>query len=71
MSIVTLRSSMPAGYVSPQTENSDADFERRWTAWKARGLAHDRVVRQRFIVVAVFAGVIALAAVIASGLLLA
>ena len=69
MSIVTLRGSAPAGYSSFLTEHPEADFERRWAAWQARGLAHDRVVRQRFIVMAILTGAMALAAAILYGLL--
>ena len=68
MSIVTHRASMPVGYHSPLTQGPDADFERRWTAWQARGLAHDLLLRQRFTVVAILAAVIALGAVMAYGL---
>jgi hypothetical protein len=77
MSIVTLRASAPAGYTAVLTdtailtEHSEADFERRWAAWQARGLVHDRVVRQRFIVGAILTGAIALAAAILYGLLAA
>jgi hypothetical protein len=71
MSIVTLRASAPVGYSSVLPETPDAAFERRWTAWQARGLAHDRVIRQRFIIVGILAGAIALAAPIAYGLLAA
>jgi hypothetical protein len=28
-------------------------FERRWSTWKARGLAHERFVRWRFVVSAI------------------
>jgi hypothetical protein len=77
MSIVTLRASAPTGYTAASTETAvvrperpEADFERRWAAWQARGLAHDRVVRQRFIVVAIPMA-IALAAAILYGLLAA
>jgi hypothetical protein len=28
----------------------DRNFERRWTAWMARGQVHDRRVRRRFVV---------------------
>jgi hypothetical protein len=75
MSIVTLRASAPTGYpaVLPDTaaltENPETNFARRWAAWQARGLAHDRVVRQRFIVVAMVAGAMVLAAAILYGLL--
>jgi hypothetical protein len=75
MSIVTLRAAAPAGYpgalteTAVLTEHPEADFEHRWAAWQARGLAHDRVVRQRFIVMAIVMGAIALAAAILYGLL--
>ena len=71
MSIVTLRASAPAGYSSFLTEHPEADFERRWAAWQARGLAHDRIVRQRLIVVAILTGAIVIAAAIIYGLLAA
>ena len=75
MSIVTLRASAPTGYLAAVTDTAaltkqpKTDFERRWAAWQARGLAHDRVVHQRFIVVALVAGAMALAAAIVFGLL--
>ena len=69
MSIVTLPSLPPAGSHSTLTQDPDVDFERRWTTWKARGLAHDRTVRQRFIIVAIIAGATAVAAIITYGLL--
>ena len=31
----------------------DADFERRWTHWKERGIAHERKARRQFAVMAV------------------
>jgi hypothetical protein len=69
MSIMTLRASAPVGYSSVLPKTPDADFQRRWTAWQGRGLAHDRVIRRRFIIVGILAGAIALAALIANGLL--
>ena len=33
------RSAEPAGV--------DVNFDGRWNAWRARGLAHDRVIRRR------------------------
>ena len=69
MSIVTLPSFPPAGSHSTLTQDPDADFERRWTAWKMRGLARERTGRQRFTLVAIVAGAAALAAIIAFGLL--
>jgi hypothetical protein len=75
MSIITLRATAPTGYTAVMTdtltERPEVDFERRWAAWQARGLAHDRVARQRFIVVAILMAAIALAAAILYGLLAA
>jgi hypothetical protein len=68
MTIVTLRSTAPTNYARALATNPDADFDRRWAAWTARGLAHDTLVRQRFIALAVVAGTFALAAVIAYGM---
>ena len=68
MSIVTQRSSAPTNYAAVAAENPDADFERRWTAWIARGLAHDAVIRQRSIALGAVVGAIALAAALAYGL---
>jgi hypothetical protein len=47
---------------------ADADFERRWVAWQARGCAHERVVRRRFIVCAIVVATIAIGALAAYGL---
>lgn len=44
-----------------QTER-DPDFDARWAAWLARGAAHDRAVRRRFVIVVPLAA--ALAAVV-------
>ena len=63
-----LSSSTPAVYDSAFTGYLDAESERRWIAWQARGLAHDRAVRERSIVGALCAAVIVLAAVITYGL---
>jgi hypothetical protein len=49
--------------------DADADFERRWIAWKARGVAHECRVRQRFLAVAMVVAAIALAPASAYGLL--
>jgi hypothetical protein len=57
-----------SGYVIV-TEAPDVDFERRWTAWKTSGLAHERVVRQRLVAVVSIAAVIAFGALIAYALL--
>ena len=47
------------------TASPDPDFERRWNAWTARGLAHDRMVRRRFIVSAQVAATVAASVLIA------
>jgi hypothetical protein len=36
----------------PLQSKRDPDFDARWAAWLARGVAHDRAVRRRLIVVA-------------------
>ena len=54
-----------SGYVI--TEDLDADFDRRWTAWKMRGLVHERLVRQRFVTTIGVAAVIAFGAFLAYG----
>jgi len=46
------------------TESPDADFERRWSAWKARGLARERIIRRRFVGSAIIIAFIALIAII-------
>jgi hypothetical protein len=71
MSIVTLRASAPAGYIAVLPVKPDEDFSRRWAAWQARGYAHDRIIRERFIVVSMLIGASAIAAAIVYGLLAA
>ena len=48
---------------------SDTDFEVRWAAWRRRGVAHERAVRRKLMLVAAFAGALAAAVVIAYTLL--
>ncbi|HYM21735.1 MAG TPA: hypothetical protein VEU08_00940 [Vicinamibacterales bacterium] len=43
----------------------DPDFDRRWTAWKTRGLEHERLVRHRFVTAIGVAAATALAAFLA------
>jgi len=45
----------------------DVDFDRRWAAWKARGLAHERLVRRRCVTAIGVAAVIAFGALLAYG----
>ena len=47
----------------------DTDFEARWAAWRRRGVAHERAVRRKFILVAGFAGALAGAVALAYTLL--
>lgn len=68
MSIVAASTAAPTSYRSVPTENPDIEFERWWTAWEARGLAHERTVRRRFLTVIVTAA-IAVAALFAYKLL--
>lgn len=42
----------------------DPDFARRWSAWLAQGVAHERLVRQRAFGAIVVVGVTAVAAAI-------
>ena len=44
----------------------DAEFEARWAAWHARGVAHERAVRRKFLILA---PVLAIAAAIVYALL--
>ena len=46
------------------TVGLDVDFERRWDAWMARGLAHERLVRRRFILSAIVVSASAIGAFI-------
>jgi hypothetical protein len=69
----------PASHIPPprtcftmppaETAGPDPDFSRRWTAWLADGIAHERLVRQRAIVVAVAVGLLAVATTVAYTLL--
>ena len=47
----------------------DADFEARWAAWRAPGIAHERAVRRKLVLVVGVAGIIAMAVAIAYALL--
>ena len=47
----------------------DPDFEARWAAWRRRGVAHDRAVRRRVVLVAGVVGIVATAVAIAYMLL--
>jgi hypothetical protein len=48
---------VPDGPADPQ--RTDADFERRWSAWQARGKAHERAVHRRLFILAPAAAVAA------------
>ena len=50
------------------TVSPDLDFQQRWSAWQARGLAHERAVQHRLVVAGVMAAAIALAAALVFGL---
>jgi len=54
----------PAAAIAP-----DADFDARWAASRTRGIAHERAVRRKLIVVAGVAGSVATAVAIAYTLL--
>ena len=46
----------------------DAEFERRWSAWQARGRVHERAVRRRFGIAAIVTAVTAVVACLTYGL---
>jgi hypothetical protein len=52
-------SASPAAPAHPPAEppGPDPDFEARWTAWRARGEAHERAVRRRLLMLAPLAAV--------------
>jgi hypothetical protein len=64
MSIVTVATSTTPSHPSVPAERPDLEFDRRWAAWKARGIAHERTVRRRAIV-AIVAGAVTSCGVIA------
>jgi hypothetical protein len=45
---VSLEDGLSRGVETPDADT--AGFEARWTAWRARGAAHDRTVRRRMVV---------------------
>ena len=47
----------------------DADVEARWAAWRRPGIAHERAVRRKLVLVAGVAGTVAAAVAIAYTLL--
>lgn len=54
----------------PLADVMDAAAERHWSAWKARGVAHDAAVQKRFIAIAIAAVAIAVGALAVFGLLI-
>jgi hypothetical protein len=68
MSNDTPPSSLPAGPPASLMD-LDGDGEQRWAAWKARGVVQDRVVRQRFVGLALLVAVLAVGALIGYGAL--
>jgi len=61
VSVVVTPSSTPVDQVSTHAVDPGADFEMRWTAWKARGLEHERAVTHKVVTAAILAGTIAMA----------
>jgi hypothetical protein len=49
---------------SPVRSIPDAEFERRWNAWLARGIAHDGAIRRSVGMVGVVAAAVARGAVL-------
>jgi hypothetical protein len=60
VSIAVTPSSTPVAQYSTRAVDPGADFEKRWNAWKARGLEHERAVTHRFVTVAILVGTIAM-----------
>jgi hypothetical protein len=48
----------PASHAA-EPSGLDADFEARWTAWRARGEVHERAVRRRLLMLAPVAAIAA------------
>jgi hypothetical protein len=59
---------LPAAIPSPVFDVPDADFQRRWQEWKARGRAHEQAARRRALVCAAVAAPVALAVLAAVAL---
>jgi hypothetical protein len=61
MSHVELVAQLPgtAAFPTPPAVPADADIDRRWAAWAARGRAHEQRARRRLVVAA---GLLALGA---------
>jgi hypothetical protein len=69
MSSTELAAALPIDAL-PRAGVMDAAAERRWSAWKARGVAHDAAVQKRFIAIAIAAVAIAVGALASYGLLI-
>ena len=54
----------------PPADVMDAAAERHWSAWRARGVAHDAAVQKRFIAIAIGAIAIAVGALASYRLLI-
>jgi hypothetical protein len=48
----TSASPAPPAHHAAEPSDLDADFEARWTAWRARGEVHERAVRRRLLMLA-------------------
>ena len=59
---------LPAAIPSPVFDAPDADFQRRWQEWKARGRAHEQAARRRALVGVAVAAPVALAVLAAVAL---
>lgn len=58
----SIERSPPAIAIDRVAGPADADFDARWDAWRARGLAHERVVRRKLFVLASALAIVAAAA---------
>jgi len=68
MSVADLAPSAPAGFHPVASELFDADFDRRWAVWQARGIARTRAAQRRVIAGAIVLGLSTFAAVVAYAL---
>lgn len=46
----TVSRAVTAPPMTPVAASASADFEQRWAEWRAKGLAHDRLVRRRMVI---------------------
>ena len=60
--MIDLASSLSATTQPNRSDPMDADAERRWAAWKARGIARERRMRERLVTMAYVAAALGVGA---------